>query len=88
MVIKIRILEVEFIEFDIIYIVYYFDNYFRYININIIYCINVNKMKLLFVFVNLFIVMYKSVCFCFLYDLKYFLLSVCRLIISFDWCVR
>lgn len=66
MVIKIRILEVEFIEFDIIYIVYYFDNYFRYININIIYCINVNKMKLLFVFVNLFIVMYKSVCFCFL----------------------
>lgn len=66
MVIKIRILEVEFIEIDIIYIVYYFDNYFRYININIIYCINVNKMKLLFVFVNLFIIMYKSVCFCFL----------------------
>lgn len=65
MVIKIRILEVEFIEIDIIYIVYYFDNYFRYININII-CINVNNMKLLFVFVNLFIVMYKSVCFCFL----------------------
>lgn len=65
MVIKIRILEVEFIEIDIIYIVFYFDNYFRYINIDTI-CINVNKIKLLFVFVNLFIVMYKSVCFCFL----------------------
>lgn len=42
-----------------------FDNYFRYMNIDTI-CINVNKIKLLFVFVNLFIVMYKSVCFCFL----------------------
>lgn len=66
MVTKTRISEAESIEIDTTYIVYYFDNHSRYININTIYCINVNKMKSSLVFANSFTVMYKSVCLCFL----------------------
>lgn len=54
MVTKTRISEAESIEFDTTYIVYYFDNHSRYININTIYCINVNKMKSSLVFANSF----------------------------------
>lgn len=65
MVTKTRISEAESIEIDTTYIVFYFDNHSRYINIDTI-CINVNKIKSSLVFANSFTVMYKSVCLCFL----------------------
>lgn len=58
-----------------------------YIDINTI-CINVNKMQSSLVFANSFTVMYKSVCLCFLYDLKHLLLSACRPTTISDWCAR
>lgn len=65
MVTKTRISEAESIEIDTTYIVFYFDNHSRYMNIDTI-CINVNKIKSSLVFANSFTVMYKSVCLCFL----------------------
>lgn len=58
-----------------------------YKDINTI-CTNVNKMQSSLVFANSFTVMYKSVCLCFLYDLKHLLLSACRLTTISDWCAN